>query len=294
MNEVLVSICCLTYNQEDYIDKCIQGFLMQKTNFSFEIIIYDDASTDNTAGIIARYEKEYPGLIKVIQQEVNQFSQGIQPFFKFLFPQASGKYIAYCDGDDYWTYSLKLQKQVDFMETNLNIKACGTNYNMLRGIKLSEINKYSERQIFDHYDIIFNHRIGALTVLIRNNFHVPNYLERSFFGDYSLLLFLTKNKGKIAVLPFNSAVYRINEKGIYSGASIDENIQRGFSDTLLFMKHNKKDILFLFYSMISCFQKASIHFARAILQRPYSNFRYSISYLKQIWILGSLCLEKTK
>jgi len=294
MNEVLVSICCLTYNQEDYIDKCIQGFLMQKTNFSFEIIIYDDASTDNTAGIIAKYEKEYPGLIKVIKQEINQFSQGIQPFFKFLFPQARGKYIAYCEGDDYWTDPLKLQKQVDFMETNENIKACGTNYNVLRGNELIEINKYSKQQLFDHYDVIFNNRIGTLTVLIRNNFQMPGYLERSFFGDLSLLLFLTKNNGKIAVLPFNSAVFRVNETGIYSGATIDENIQREFSDKLLFLKHNKKDNRFLFYSMISCFQKASVHFARAILQRPYSNFRYSGYYIDQIRILVGRYLEKTK
>ncbi|MGM1055647.1 MAG: glycosyltransferase family 2 protein [Bacteroidota bacterium] len=294
MKEVLVSICCLTYNHEDYIDKCIQGFLMQKTNFSFEIIIYEDASTDNTAGKIAKYQKEYPGLFKVIRQEVNQFSQGIQPFFKFLFPQARGKYIAYCEGDDYWTDPLKLQKQFDFMETNENIKACGTNYNVLRGNKLIEINKYSKRELFDHYDIIFNNRIGTLTVMIRNNFQIPNYLEGSFFGDFSLLLFLTKNNEKIAVLPFNSAVFRVNETGIYSGATVDENIQRGFSDTLLFLKHDKKDIGFLFYSMISCFQKASVHFARAVLRRPYSNFRYSVTYIEQIRILVGVYLEKTK
>ena len=294
MNQILVSICCLTYNHEDYIDKCIQGFLMQKTNFSFEIIIYDDVSTDNTAIIIAKYQKEYPGLFTVIKQEINQFSQGVQPFFKILFPAATGKYIAYCEGDDYWTDPLKLQKQVDFMEKNECIKACGTNYNVLRGNKLIEINKYPKKQLFDHYDIIFNNRIGTLTVLIRNNFKMPNYLEHSFFGDLSLLLFLTKNKGEIAVLPINTAVLRVHELGIYSGASIDENIQREFSDKLLFLKHNKRDLKFLFYSLISCFQKATVHFARAVLQRPYSNFRYSVSYIQQIRILVGLYLQKTK
>ena len=288
MNEVLVSICCLTYNQENYIDKCIQGFLMQRTNFPFEIIIYDDASTDNTAGIIAKYEKEYPDLIKVIKQDVNQFSKGIQPFFKFLFPQATGKYIAYCEGDDYWTYPLKLQKQLDFMESNVNIKACGTNYNVLRGNKLIEINKYSKTQFFNHHDIIFNNRIGTLTVLIRNDFKLPSYLERSYFGDFSLLLYLTKNRGKIAVLPFNSAVFRVNDAGVYSGATIDDNIQRGLSDNILYLKNNSKEIGFLFYSILSSLQKASVHFVRALFLRPYSNIRYSLAYLKQIRILLSV------
>ncbi|MGY5846897.1 glycosyltransferase family 2 protein [Salegentibacter sp. HM20] len=294
MNQVLVSICCLTYNHENYIDKCIQGFLMQKTSFSFEIIVFDDVSTDNTAIIIAKYQKEYPGLFTVIKQEVNQFSQGIQPFFKILFPAATGKYIAYCEGDDYWTDPLKLQKQVDFMEMNKNIIACGTNYNVLRGKELNEINKYSKQQLFDHYDIIFNNRIGTLTALVRNNFQIPNYLESSFFGDLSLLLYLTKNKGEIAVLPINTAVLRVHELGIYSGASIEENIQREFSDKLLFLKNNKKDLKFLLYCLISCFQKASVHFARAVLQRPYSNFSYSVSYIQQIQILLGLYLQKTK
>lgn len=285
MNDVLVSICCLTYNQEDYIDNCIQGFLLQQTNFPIEIIIYDDASTDNTSQIISEYKNKYPDLIKVIYQDINHFSQGIQPFFKFLFPQAMGEYIAYCEGDDYWTDPLKLQKQVDFMGINKNIIACGTNYNILRGDRLIEIDKYSKTQIFDHHDVIFNNRIGTLTVLIRNNFQLPSYLERSYFGDFSLLLYLTQNRGKIAVLPFNSAVFRVNNSGVYSGATIDENIQRGFSDHILFLRNNKKEFSFFIYSIISAFQKASVHFIRAIFLRPYSDIRYSVSYFKQIWIL---------
>lgn len=293
MNEVLVSICCLTYNQQDYIDKCIQGFLMQETNFSFEIIIYDDASTDNTSQIISDYKSKYPDLIRVISQDVNQFSQGIQPFFKFLFPQTTGKYIAYCEGDDYWIDPLKLQKQVDFMESNLKIIACGTNYNVLRGDRLIEIDKYSKTQIFDHHDVIFNNRIGTLTVLIRNNFQLPSYLESSYFGDFSLLLYLTQNSGKIAVLPFNSAVFRVNNFGIYSGATIDENIERGFSDHILFLRNNKKEFKFFAYSIISAFQKASVHFIRAIFLRPYSDIRYAVSYIKQIWILFIVYFKKS-
>lgn len=114
----LVSISCATYNHEKYIRDCIEGFLMQKTSFKFEILIHDDASTDGTADIIKQYEKKYPELIFPIYQTKNQYSQGVMISPTFNWPRARGKYIALCEGDDYWTDPLKLQKQVDFLEEN--------------------------------------------------------------------------------------------------------------------------------------------------------------------------------
>ena len=114
----LVSIACITFNQELYIRECIESFLMQKTSFPIEIIIHDDASTDNTAIILKEYTDKYPELIVPIFQTVNQYSKGINPGFEFVFPKCSGKYIAVCEGDDCWTDPLKLQKQVDFLEEN--------------------------------------------------------------------------------------------------------------------------------------------------------------------------------
>jgi len=117
--EPLVSICCITYNHENYIRDAIEGFLMQKTSFPIEIIIHDDASTDNTAQIIKEYEDKYPDLFCNIFQNENQWSKGGGSIYaRFLYPQARGKYIALCEGDDYWTDPLKLQKKVDFMEVN--------------------------------------------------------------------------------------------------------------------------------------------------------------------------------
>lgn len=114
----LVSICCTTYNQEKYIRDSIEGFLIQKTTFPIEIIVHDDASTDNTALIVKEYAKKHPDLIVPIYQAENQYSQGIKPWPNFVFPRARGKYIALCEGDDYWTDPNKLQKQVDFLEKN--------------------------------------------------------------------------------------------------------------------------------------------------------------------------------
>ncbi len=111
----LVSICCITYNHENYIRDAIEGFLMQKTDFPFEIIIHDDASTDATANIIREYEEEYPDIIKPIYQTENQYSKGKRATL-FTFRAARGKYLALCEGDDYWIDPLKLQKQIIEME----------------------------------------------------------------------------------------------------------------------------------------------------------------------------------
>lgn len=111
----LVSVCCITYNHENYIRDAIEGFLMQKTDFPFEIIIHDDASTDATADIIREYERKYPDIIKPIYQTENQYSKG-EKVTLFTFKAARGKYIALCEGDDYWIDPLKLHKQITEME----------------------------------------------------------------------------------------------------------------------------------------------------------------------------------
>lgn len=123
MNEqIVVSIICNAYNHESYIAKCLDGFVMQKTNFKFEILIHDDASTDNTASIIRAYETQYPDLLKPIYQTENQYSK--RGVARFQYPRVKGKYIAICEGDDYWTDPLKLQKQYEAMEAHPEVDIC--------------------------------------------------------------------------------------------------------------------------------------------------------------------------
>lgn len=129
-NDIMVSICCITYNQEKYIKDAIESFLMQKADFKYEIIIRDDASTDNTAKIIREYEKNYPDIIKPIYEKENEYSKGIEPFHK-TFKKAMGKYIALCEGDDYWIDDYKLQKQIDYMEKNEKCTFCFHNAKIL-------------------------------------------------------------------------------------------------------------------------------------------------------------------
>lgn len=113
-NQPLLSIWCLSYNHRDFISEAIESFLVQKTSFRFEIIIHDDASTDGTQEIIKDYQNKYPDIIKAIYQQKNQYSQGINPI-NAIYAMTKSKFIAFCEGDDYWDDMHKLQTQVVFL-----------------------------------------------------------------------------------------------------------------------------------------------------------------------------------
>lgn len=123
----LISIFCISYNHARYIDLAIQGFLIQETKYSFEIIIHDDASTDGTQALINEWQRKYPNLIRTILQEKNMFSQGKRAL-DLMLKQARGKYIAACEGDDYWLDPHKLEKQVSFLEENPSFSCCVHNH----------------------------------------------------------------------------------------------------------------------------------------------------------------------
>ena len=124
MDEILVTVICTAFNQEGYIRKALDGLLMQKTNFLYEVIVHDDASTDRTPSIIREYAEKYPHIIVPILQKENQFSKGVWITNDLLLPMARGKYIAMCEGDDFWTDPNKLQMQADIMETYPECSVC--------------------------------------------------------------------------------------------------------------------------------------------------------------------------
>ena len=124
MEEIMVSILCAAYNHERYIRQCLDGFIMQKTNFKYEVIVHDDASTDNTAQIIREYQEKYPDIIKPIYQTENQYSKGIKITSEILPAFSKGKYIALCEGDDFWTDENKLQMQLEALEQHPECKMC--------------------------------------------------------------------------------------------------------------------------------------------------------------------------
>ncbi len=130
INQVDISVCCLTYNHEKYVRQALESILNQTCTYSIEILINDDASTDQTASIIKEFELKYPNIIKPIYQSQNQRSKiggGMNPTFNFN--RARGRYLAFCEGDDYWVTPDKLQNQVDFLEKNNDYGAVVTDYN---------------------------------------------------------------------------------------------------------------------------------------------------------------------
>lgn len=122
-SSIMVSVLCTAYNHEKFIKDAIEGVVSQKTNFKYELIIHDDASTDGTAKIIKGYASKYPGLIRTVFQSENQY-QRCNIYQTFLFPNINGKYVAFCEGDDYWTDPDKLQMQVDILEANETYSMC--------------------------------------------------------------------------------------------------------------------------------------------------------------------------
>jgi len=124
MKEIQVSIICNAYNHERYIRDALEGFVKQKTSFDYEVLIHDDASTDHTADIIREYEVLFPDIIKPIYQKENQYSKKIPVSASFQYPRVKGKYVAFCEGDDYWIDYLKLQKQFDAMEAHPEVDIC--------------------------------------------------------------------------------------------------------------------------------------------------------------------------
>lgn len=172
----LVSICCLTYNQEKYISQTIESFLMQRTSFSYEIIIHDDASTDNTKEIIEKYALEFPDIIKPVFQDQNKFSvYGLGYLFNYITSIANGKYITMCGGDDYWIDPRKLEKQVGFLEENDDYGLVHTK-SVIFSERDNSLGGTHGAKVDNFESLLFECSIAALTVCVRTNL-LKKYIE---------------------------------------------------------------------------------------------------------------------
>lgn len=227
MNEPLVSICCLSYNHAKYLVECLEGFVNQKTNFLFEVLIHDDASTDDSQEIIKEYQAKYPDIINPIFQTENQYSKGVSITWTYNYPRSKGKYIALCEGDDYWTDPYKLQKQVDFLEANDSYIATTSNTYYLKngktdytyiGSKELWLNRKMKNEV-KYNDIparLFPH---TSSWLFRNG----NFLDKFDFtnfivGDMALFMILC-HYGKVNYSPDIMSVYRVHNKGAIADLS---------------------------------------------------------------------------
>lgn len=212
MSDITVSIFILTYNQEQFIAQTIKGVLMQKTNFNYQLVIGEDYSTDDTRTICEYYAAEYGKKIKLLPS-LNK-NIGLIANYMRTIAACDGKYIAICDGDDYWIDEYKLQKQVDFLETNpdYSIVYTGVRKLFIDGKTFDSVYNL-EKKNPDFDDLIFNNFIHSVTALfknIQNSGEVPSWFVKFPFGDWQTYLWVIKDGGKIHFLEDISSVYRMN------------------------------------------------------------------------------------
>ena len=215
ITEPLVSVCCLTYNHVKYVGQCLEGFACQKTNFPFEILIHDDASQDDTQNVILEFAAKYDSeVVKPICQKINQFSQGISPLRQILLPRVKGKYIALCEGDDYWTDPLKLQKQVDFLEAHPEYWMCYTQCVSYR----QNTGKFDRTPLGGPNEslesLLRMNTVPTLTVMFRADLlrayvaEIRPHERDWLMGDYPMWLYFAGNS-KIKFLNSTTGVYRV-------------------------------------------------------------------------------------
>lgn len=235
----LLTVVVIVYNQEDYVSQTLDSILMQKTNFPFDIIINDDCSTDKTVEILENYAKEYPTIIKLILEKVNKYSQGIKPT-DAPFMQATGKYIAICEGDDYWIDPYKLQIQLDEMR---KFKNCQMSFHSAidkwedgsrkDGITTKQANG---NKLFTASEIVLGGGGFCPTAsLILDKeivVNLPEWYARAPFGDYFLQIF-GSIKGGALYIDRPMSVYRRNATGSWSSEMLDiEKKEKSFQKML--------------------------------------------------------------
>lgn len=226
LEKPIVSICCITYNHDKFIEETLQGFLIQLTDFPFEIIIHDDASTDFTAKIIKEYESSYPKIIKTILQKENQYSKGNKPIM-ILWSHCKGEYIAICEGDDYWKDPEKLCKQISYLDSHKDIVISShdaiivdENGNTISESKLPKKHKrdYSKKEL-----LTSQANLLTLNWVIRK-IDLPNLYEHRMVknGDSFLLSVLGQFGGSHHHEDIKPSAYRIHQSGVWSMLSNEE------------------------------------------------------------------------
>ncbi len=227
----MVSIVCTSYNHGDYLAEAIESFLMQKTDFEVEILIYDDASTDHSPRVIKQYENQYPTLIKPIYQNHNQYSKGVRVEL-FNHNRAAGKYIAVCEGDDYWTDPYKLQKQVDYMEAH---PACSMTVHAADRV-LADKKKILSTVRPEHGNTVLSVErviegggdLVATNTMVYSKEKVqtlaPFYLN-AVVGDYPLII-LAALRGTVDYLDENMSAYRVGVKSSWTERELATSTKR--------------------------------------------------------------------
>jgi glycosyltransferase involved in cell wall biosynthesis len=227
VDDVKVSVLCLTYNHERYIKNALDSFLSQKVNFNYEIVVRDDCSIDNTAAIVREYEREYPDIIHGIYEAENKGFKEIEQFVRAIKKYCRGKYIALCEGDDFWLDLNKLQIQIDYMEEHNDCLMSVHNAVMLNCLNghMKAMNPYLEEKDIFLDELIMQYRgnVPTASMIIRKE----EYELDSFFGEIGVgdipLQFRCAARGKIHYFDRIMSLYRFAHEGSWTKRIVDED-----------------------------------------------------------------------
>ena len=272
MKTPLLSVCLITYNHENFIRQAIEGVLMQKVDFDWELIIAEDCSTDNTRTIVLEYKEKYPDFIKLILQEKNV---GAAKNWMDLLSAPKSKYIAYFEGDDYWTDSLKLQKQVDFLEANLEYSMCFHQVGILRNEKVEkDIISAHVPETTTILDLAKGNYIHTCSVVFRNNLFAkfPEYFKKAPVGDYFLHL-LNARYGAIKCFEEVMGAYRIHNSSSWSSKTQEEQILLWVPFLRKIKPNFSKEVQSILDQQITSFTKSNSNNMKLYLRRILNLFR---------------------
>ena len=245
MSKPLLSVCLITYNHVHFIRQAIEGVLMQQVAFDWELIIADDCSTDGTKGVILQYQEKFPDFITLLSQEKNV---GAAKNWLDLVALAKGKYIAYLDGDDYWTDPLKLHKQLSFLESNPSYSIHSGKAQILSGKEFKEvIGNPLSKTTYQAADFFTKNNLVTCTIMFRNEKFPKTWLENPIFGDWMLyVLLLSKSKNEAAYVSDEVyAVYRIHAGGTMQSLNkMQDNYVAHLKQIIAIKKYRK-----VFYSI---------------------------------------------
>lgn len=285
MDQPLVSVCCSTFNHENYIAEALDSFLMQVTNFPFEIIVRDDASQDSTVDIINRYLKLFPNIIKPIYEITNQYSKGVKPM-PVIFKKASGKYFALCEGDDYWTDAKKLQIQIDEMKLHPQLNISFHSAYALKSEKYSIIlSKHAkENKIFNISEVIIGGGdfcpTASLIVSRDVMLDLPDFYKEAPIGDYFIQV-LGALRGGALYINKTMSIYRLSTVGSWTNRTNRKEVS-GSVEELNKLLGRREEFTIKF---IKSLKEMNIYFKRKYsseIEKMESNILYGLSifYLK--------------
>ena len=230
-NDPKVSVFCLVYNHEKYLKRCLEGFVNQKADFKYEIIIHDDCSSDGSQAIILDYVKKYPGLFIPILQKENQYAKGISILREHILPKIKAEYVAMCEGDDYWCDDYKLQKQYDYMKAHPECALCTHNtvIHDLSGKRPDKkFNAWTLTHELSEDEIFFGWNVHTSSYFIKKEcLDEPEWEKKYWSRDY-IKLVMAKANGTVVCLPDVMSVYNY---GNLDGATM-KNINSNLDDLI--------------------------------------------------------------